>query len=97
VEDVSEVSGVGKDKLVTGKTVKGRPWTRYGIKVGGMVYAAVGIAVAASFGGLLLSYHADLPSGPAVVLVAGLGWVVSLLFGRVDGVTARLRRRHLAG
>ncbi len=83
--------GVG---LMMLPAVAARHWSR---DVGGMVYAAVALAVVASFGGLLLSFHADLPSGPAVVLVAGLGWVVSLLFGPVEGVTARLRRRHLAG
>ena len=38
VEEVTEASGVGKDKIVNGKTIKGKPWTRYGIKVGGVVY-----------------------------------------------------------
>jgi zinc/manganese transport system permease protein len=83
--------GVG---LMMLPAVAARHWSR---EVGRMVYAAVGIGVLASFGGLLLSFHADVPSGPAVVLVAGLLWVGSLLFGPVDGVTARLRRRHLAG
>ena len=38
-------------------------------EVGGMVYAAVALAAGASFGGLLLSFHADVPSGPAVVMM----------------------------
>ncbi|MFM7419990.1 MAG: metal ABC transporter permease, partial [Alphaproteobacteria bacterium] len=39
-----------------------------------------------------------LPSGPAIVLMAGAAWAVSVLFGPVDGLMQRmLRRRHLAG
>jgi zinc/manganese transport system permease protein len=63
-----------------------------------MAYASVAIAMASSVGGLLLSFHADVPAGPAVVLCAGLGWVVSVVAGPVDGLAVRLlRRRHLAG
>jgi zinc/manganese transport system permease protein len=67
-------------------------------EIGGMVYAASAIAVFASVIGLLLSYHADLPSGPAIVLMAGLAWAISVMFGPVDGLAQRvIRRRHLAG
>jgi zinc/manganese transport system permease protein len=67
-------------------------------EIGGMVYAASGIAVVASVIGLLLSYHADLPTGPAIVLMAGLAWALSVLFGPLDGLAQRfIRRRHLAG
>jgi zinc/manganese transport system permease protein len=63
-----------------------------------MAYAACGIAAAASAAGLLLSFHADLPTGPAVVLCAGLAWAVSVLAGPVDSLAARsLRRPHLSG
>jgi zinc/manganese transport system permease protein len=76
--------------------IAARHWAR---QVGGMVLAAVLLAMAASVAGLLASYHLDLPTGPAVVLAAGLGWAVSVLGGPVDGVLARLvtQRRHLAG
>lgn len=67
-------------------------------QLSGMAYASVAIAVAASLLGLLLSYHADLPTGPAIVLTAGGLWAVSVLAGPVDGMLQRLfRRRHLAG
>ncbi len=39
--------------------------------------------------GLLLSYHANLPSGPAIVLWAGGIYAASLLVGRRDSVMAR--------
>ncbi|MCQ4158381.1 metal ABC transporter permease [Roseomonas sp. GC11] len=75
--------------------VAARHWGR---SVGGLAAAAVGIALFSSLAGLLLSYHLDLPTGPAIVLVAGGAWVVSVLAGPVDGVLPRLLRRpHLAG
>lgn len=67
--------------------IAARHWAR---QVGGMAAAAVGLAMTASVLGLLASYHLDLPSGPAVVLAAGLGWALSVLFGPVDGLLARL-------
>ena len=75
--------------------IAARHWAR---QVGGMAYASVAIAMVASAAGLLLSFHADVPAGPAVVLCAGLAWLVSVVAGPVDGLLARLvRRRHLAG
>jgi zinc/manganese transport system permease protein len=44
--------------------------------------------------GLLLSYHLDLPSGPSIVLVAGLAYLASVLCGPRDSLrTLYLRRR----
>ncbi|MBR0673570.1 metal ABC transporter permease [Neoroseomonas soli] len=75
--------------------IAARHWAR---EVSGMAYAAVGIALASSLSGLLVSYHADVPTGPAIVLMAGFAWAVSVLAGPVDGLLPRLlRRRHLAG
>ena len=53
--------------------------------------AAVAAAVGAVSGalGLLLSYHAELPSGPSIVLVCGVFYVSSVLFGRRDGILVR--------
>lgn len=47
------------------------------------------IAMASGYAGLLLSYHADLPSGPAIILLAGAIYVLSLIFGPRDGLLAR--------
>jgi len=75
--------------------VAARHWSR---ELSGLAYAAVGIAVLAAYAGLLASYHLDLPSGPAIVLTAGLLWAVSVVAGPVDGLLARwIRRPHLAG
>ncbi|WP_424811676.1 metal ABC transporter permease [Roseococcus sp. YIM B11640] len=75
--------------------IAARHWSR---EVGGLVAASVGIALIATLAGLLLSYHADLPSGPAIVLTAAVLWLVSVVAGPVDGLLARhLRRPHLEG
>lgn len=75
--------------------IAARHWSQ---EVGGIACAAVAIAALSSVAGLLLSYHLDVPTGPAVVLCAGLGWAVSVLAGPVQGLLPRLlRRRHLAG
>jgi len=75
--------------------IAARHWAR---NVPGLAYAAVGIALLSALAGLLVSYHADVPTGPAIVLIAGAAWAVSVLAGPVDGLLPRLlRRRHLAG
>jgi zinc/manganese transport system permease protein len=56
-----------------------RFWTT---RVTGMVFLAVGIGMAASLSGLLLSYHLAAPSGPAIILCAGLAYLGSLLLGQ---------------
>ncbi len=46
--------------------------------------------------GLLLSYHASLPSGPAIILTAGAFYLFSLSFGPDGVIMTRLSpRRHL--
>jgi zinc/manganese transport system permease protein len=44
----------------------------------GQVRASVVLAVIASVVGLLLSFHTDIPAGPAIVLTAGVLWMVGL-------------------
>lgn len=64
--------------------------------VPGLIAVAMGLAFAAGYGGLALSFHADLPSGPSIVLVAGLFYLFSLFLGSNQGVVRRwLRPRHL--
>ena len=68
----------------------------WAISIGRMIAIAIGIAVLSSVGGIIISYHADLPSGPAVILSAGLVYLLSLAFGRQGGVLRRyVRRAHL--
>ena len=49
------------------------------------------IAILASIAGLLISFHADIPAGPAVVLTCGALWGIGLIFGRFNAVLARRR------
>lgn len=70
-----------------------RFWAR---DIAGMIAVAVTVAFTASLAGLLLSYHYSLPSGPAIILTAGVIYVASMLCGPVGSVIAgRLPRRHL--
>jgi zinc/manganese transport system permease protein len=56
--------------------------------------ASSALAFGSGFLGLLLSYHLDLPSGPSIVLVAGLAYLASVLCGPRDSLrTLYLRRR----
>ena len=59
----------------------------------GLIVLSVVIALGASLGGLLISYHLSLPSGPAIILLAGVAYLLSALFGRQHSLSARLRRR----
>ncbi|MXZ80694.1 MAG: metal ABC transporter permease [Gammaproteobacteria bacterium] len=68
----------------------------WGVGIGTLIVVAISVAVLSSLGGLLLSYHFSLPSGPAIILVAGLAYVLSLVFGPVGGLVVRaLPRRYL--
>ncbi len=72
-----------------------RFWAR---DVGGLCAVAVLVAVLSSMAGLLVSFHANLPSGPAIILVAGGIYIVSVLLGPVGGlVPQRLPAPHRAG
>ncbi|MBL8350831.1 MAG: metal ABC transporter permease [Burkholderiaceae bacterium] len=57
-----------------------------------MAAFAVAIGAVSGTAGLLLSYHAELPSGPSIVLACGAAYIASVLLGARDGiVTRRLR------
>jgi zinc/manganese transport system permease protein len=51
-----------------------------------MMLLSVLIGIASGIGGLLLSFHAELPAGPAVILTAGAVYAASLVFGREGGL-----------
>lgn len=54
------------------------------------------IAFCSGAAGLLLSYHMGTPSGPSIVLVAGIAYGLAVIFGPAGGVLSRLLpRRHL--
>jgi zinc/manganese transport system permease protein len=71
----------------------GRFWAR---DITLMTVIATASGVASGYAGLLISFHAGVPSGPAIILVAGALYVLSVLFGRVGGVVRQLLpRQHL--
>jgi zinc/manganese transport system permease protein len=62
----------------------------------GMLVVAAATGAVSGYAGLLMSFHSGVPSGPAIILVAGVIYVVSLLFGRVGGLVRHaVPRRHL--
>ena len=68
----------------------------WAVGIGALIAVAVLLAMLSSLSGLLLSYHVSLPSGPAIILVAGLAYALSLVFGPVGGLAGRaFPRRYL--
>jgi zinc/manganese transport system permease protein len=63
-----------------------RFWAR---EVWTLSLTSAAIALASGYVGLLLSYHANLPSGPAIILTAAACYCVSLLVGTRDSVRTR--------
>jgi zinc/manganese transport system permease protein len=51
-----------------------------------MIGIATAFAIVSGTFGLVLSYHAELPSGPAIILVAGGAYLVSMALGREGGL-----------
>jgi zinc/manganese transport system permease protein len=51
-----------------------------------MMILSILIGIASGAAGLLLSYHAELPAGPAIILTAGAVYAASLVFGREGGL-----------
>ncbi len=61
-----------------------------------MTLAATGFGIASGAVGLLVSYHAELPAGPSIILVAGGVYLASLVVGREGGLLWLARPgRHL--
>ncbi len=71
----------------------GRFWAR---DMTAMILIAAGSGAVAGYAGLLLSFHTSVPSGPAIILVAGVLYAISVLFGRVGGLLRQaFPGRHL--
>lgn len=63
-------------------------------QVSNIICLSVLIAILSSLVGLLVSYHANLPSGPAVILSAGSFYVVSMLLGTKNSWRAQYVHAH---
>lgn len=70
-----------------------RFWAR---DISAMMLIAVASAMVSGYLGLVLSYLTKIPSGPAIILIAALIYLVSLLFGPVGGLVRKIfPGRHL--
>jgi zinc/manganese transport system permease protein len=70
-----------------------RFWSR---DITGMMLIAVASAMLSGYLGLVLSFQTKVPSGPAIILVAAVLYVFSVLFGNVSGLVRQLLPgRHL--
>ena len=71
----------------------------FSASLAGQMRASVLLAVLASTAGLLLSYHVDIPAGPAIVLSAGALWLAGLAVGPREsllrGALGSLRQREV--
>lgn len=71
----------------------GRFWAR---DISAMILIACITGMISGYGGLVLSFHSGIPSGPAVILTAAALYLFSLLFGNVGGLARQLLpQRHL--
>ena len=63
---------------------------------GSMILSTV-FALLSAYAGLLISFHLDVASGPAIVLTAGGIYLLSLIFGPVGGLVSHmLPKKHFA-
>ncbi|MGY4618074.1 zinc/manganese transport system permease protein [Bradyrhizobium sp. USDA 4472] len=61
-----------------------------------MICIAVVVAGLSGYAGLVLSFQTRVPSGPAIILVATVLYIISVLFGRVGGLVRQMfPGRHL--
>ena len=61
-----------------------------------MLWGGAALGTIGSVAGLLLSFWANIPSGPAIVLILGALFLAAYLFGPRYGVLSRYcKRRHL--
>jgi zinc/manganese transport system permease protein len=60
-----------------------------------MCVLAVAIGALSGVAGLWMSFVAELPSGPSIVLAAGVVYLVSVLAGGRDGIVWRRLRRSV--
>ncbi|WP_274570801.1 metal ABC transporter permease [Neisseria leonii] len=63
--------------------VSARLWAR---SMGALFGLSAVFALLCGTAGLLFSYYADIPSGPAVILFCGAWYLVSVVFGRAGGI-----------
>jgi zinc/manganese transport system permease protein len=70
--------------------ISARFWSR---KIWWLCFIAIGLGMISGYIGLLIAYYQDLPSGPSVVLVAGVIYVISLLTGSYGSIWKTLSQK----
>jgi zinc/manganese transport system permease protein len=67
------------------------------VRLEGLIVIATLIGCLASYTGIIISFHAGTPTGPTIILSAGVLYLCSMFFGREGGYLIRLLpRSHLA-
>jgi zinc/manganese transport system permease protein len=73
--------------------IAARFWAR---DITALAATAIAIGIASGYVGLVVAAELGAKAGPAVILVAGVAYVASVLFGRVGGIVWRaFPGRHL--
>ncbi|MDO4997069.1 MAG: metal ABC transporter permease [Neisseria sp.] len=70
--------------------ITARLWTQ---KMGRLMALASVFALLCGAAGLLVSYHIEIPSGPAIILFCGAWYLFSIIFAWESGVLVRYLRR----
>ncbi|MCF7529400.1 metal ABC transporter permease [Neisseria lisongii] len=75
--------------------ITARLWAR---SLGQLMLLSVLLALLCGLGGLLFSYHIEIPSGPAIILCCGTVYLLSVVFGWEGGILVKWlrRKRHRA-
>ena len=74
--------------------ISARFWSKH---IDGAIGLSIALACVSAYAGLLLSYHFNLPSGPAIVITGGALYVFSICFGRYGSLFTRLfPKKHYA-
>ncbi len=76
------VSIVGIVMVIVMLTLPAAMAGRFCRKMDSMMMLAAGICALLTFGGLSLSYGPDLPAGATIIILTGIAYLLSLLFGR---------------
>jgi zinc/manganese transport system permease protein len=59
-----------------------------------MIAIAALFGIVASYAGLVISFETSLPSGPLIILVAGLFYLLALMFGPAGGLVRLVKPKH---
>ena len=72
--------------------ISARLWSQ---RLGVILACSAFIALVCGYGGLLLSFYIEIPSGPAIILLCGGVYLLSVILGKEGGLVAQwVRGRH---